>query len=165
MDTQVTYSAIEQLYHDYHQPILRYLERLVSQRELAEDLAQETFLKAFRAWHQHESPETLRGWLYRIATNTAYDHLRRQRRLLMLPLTDMQASVLSAPQAETHRDDAEPMWNALNRIPDRYRIPLLLHLWAGYNLNDIAAALGCNVNTVKTRVYRARMQFRQHYIA
>src|SRR3712207_3045731 len=90
-------SAIEQLYHEYHQPIQRYLERLVGQHETAEDLAHETFIKALRHWDQHDPAAPARGWLYRIATNTAYDYLRRRQRVAMTPLTDEHATTCIAP--------------------------------------------------------------------
>ncbi len=53
----------------------------------------------------------------------------------------------------------------LQLLPDNYRVPLLLHTWAGYPLKDIAVVLGINVATIKTRVYRARARFRQLYVA
>jgi RNA polymerase sigma-70 factor (ECF subfamily) len=154
--------TIEQLYHDHHQSIRRYLNRLVSDRETAEDLCQETFIKALRHWNELEQVAVARNWIYRIATNTAYDYLRRRRRVASTPLTDEHEA---ASAVETAFDDGEPVWVALNHLPEQYRVPLLLQLWAGYSLNDIAAALGCNVNTIKTRVHRARLRFRQIYVA
>jgi RNA polymerase sigma factor (sigma-70 family) len=153
--------TIEQLYHDHHQSILHYLNRLVSDRETAEDLCHETFIKALRHWNDLEQAALARNWLYRIAKNTAYDYLRRRRRVASTPLTDEHEA---ASALETHFDDAEPVWAALNHLPEQYRVALLLQLWAGYNLNDIAAALGCNVTTIKTRVHRARARFRQLYV-
>ena len=120
------------------------------------------FIKALRHWNELEQAALARSWLYRIATNTAYDYLRRRRRAPSTPLTDEYEATSAL---ETHFDDAEPVWAALNHLPDQYRVALLLQLWAGYSLNDIAAALGCNVTTIKTRVHRARMRFRQHYVA
>ena len=159
-----TPTNIEQVYTDYYQPILRHLERLVRNHETAEDLAHETFIKALRGWEQLEQVASVRGWLYRIATNTAYDFLRRGRRIDMQPLTDDHAQVFTAPPIETRFDDAEPILAALQHIPEHYRRPLLLAT-AGYDHKDIACALNSNVNTIKTRVHRARMQFRQHYAA
>jgi DNA-directed RNA polymerase specialized sigma24 family protein len=69
------------------------------------------------------------------------------------------------PALEGLFDEAEPVWAALNQLPEHYRIPLLLHSWAGYPLNDIAVALGSTLTSVKMRVYRARARFRQVYIA
>jgi RNA polymerase sigma-70 factor, ECF subfamily len=146
-------TTIEQLYNDHHQPIHRYLDRLVSDRETAEDLCQEIFIKALRHWNELEHVAVAQSWLYRIATNTAYDYLRRRRRVASTPLTDEHEA---ASALETAFDDAEPVWATLNHLPDQYRVPLLLQLWAGYSLNDIAAALGCNVTTIKTRVHHGR---------
>jgi RNA polymerase sigma-70 factor, ECF subfamily len=164
MDQTTWPTTIEQLYHDHHQPIRRYLERLVSDRETAEDLCHETFLKVLRHWDQHDPAANVQGWLYRIAINTAYDHLRRQRRVAITPLANEHAAIVRAPALEAHFADAEPVWAALNHLPEQYRVPLLLQSWAGYTLNDIAAMLGCNVTTIKTRMHRARMRFRQLYV-
>jgi RNA polymerase sigma-70 factor, ECF subfamily len=156
-------SAIEQLYHQYHQPIQRYLERLVGQRETAEDLCHETFIKALRHWNQHIEQASVRGWLYRIATNTAYDFLRRGRNVAIVPL--LHDDTMPVMTWESQIEHADPVWAALRGIPDTYRIPLMLHSWAGYPLKDIAAVLGINVATIKTRVHRGRAQFRQLYVA
>ena len=165
MADQITATnAIEQLYTAYQPLIQRHLERLVNNRETAEDLTHETFIKALRRWEQLEQVTSVRGWLYRIATNTAYDYLRRKRRVEITPLTDDHAEVFAAPARETQCDDAEPILAALQHIPEHYRLPLLLST-AGYDHTDIATALHSNVNTIKTRVHRARMQFRQHYAA
>jgi RNA polymerase sigma-70 factor (ECF subfamily) len=164
MEQQVTSTrAIEELYQEYHQPIQRYLERLVGQRETAEDLCHETFIKALRHWNQHIEQASARGWLYRIATNTAYDYLRRGRTVAIVPL--LHDDTVSIMTWESQIDHAEPVWAALQGIPDAYRVPLMLHIWAGYPLKDIAAVLGINVATIKTRVHRGRAQFRQLYVA
>ena len=77
-------------------------------------------------------------------------------------LHDDTASLISQ---ESYVDEADPVWAALQRIPETFRIPLMLHSWAGYPLKDIATALGSNVATIKTRVHRGRAHFRQLYIA
>ena len=158
-------TSIEQLYHEYHQPLRRYLERLVDDRTTAEDLCHESFVKVLQHWDDRDQAASARAWLYRIATNTAYDHLRRQRRVAMTPLTDKHEAIADAAALEIQFADAEPVRAALNHLPEHYRVPLLLQLAAGYTLHTIAATLGCNVNTIKTRVRRARLRFRQLYVA
>jgi RNA polymerase sigma-70 factor (ECF subfamily) len=166
METPALSTApIEQLYQDYHQPIIRYLERLVHQHETAEDLSQETFIKAMRHREQLDQVASVRHWLYRIATNTAYDYLRRQQRVAWSSLSSDESKLADIPAPERHWDDDEPILTALHHIPDHYRIPLLLYEYAGYDLKDIATAMGINVNTVKTRVHRGRTRFRQVYVA
>jgi DNA-directed RNA polymerase specialized sigma24 family protein len=66
---------------------------------------------------------------------------------------------------EPQVDVAELVWAAFQHIPEQYGIPLMLHSWAGYPLKDIAAVLGRNVATIKTRVHFGRAYFRQVYVA
>ena len=132
METPTTSTNIEQLYTDYYQPILRHLERLVGNRETAEDLAHETFIKALRYWAQLNQTASARKWLYRIATNTAYDYLRRKRRVKMTPLADEHALIFVAPALEIRFDEAEPIQAAFERLPEHYRLPLVLSS-AGYD--------------------------------
>jgi RNA polymerase sigma-70 factor, ECF subfamily len=149
--------AIEQLYHDYHQPILRYLERLVTTRETAEDLVHETFVKVLRHWDQHEPAAPARSWPYRIATNSIYDSLRCGRKIAIVPITPNDTAPFATQERQI--DEAASVWRALQRMPAAYRVPLMLHIWPGYPLKDIATALGINVAPIKTRVHRARMKF------
>jgi RNA polymerase sigma-70 factor (ECF subfamily) len=157
--------TIEQLYHKYHQPLGRYLARLVTDRETAEDLCHETFIKALSHWSGRDQAGNARGWLYRIATNTAIDHLRRQCRVAITPLTETHGALGLASAMECQFADADSVWVVLNHLPEHSRVPLLLQIGAGYTLQDIATTLGCNVNTIKTRVHRARLRFRQLYVA
>jgi RNA polymerase sigma-70 factor, ECF subfamily len=154
--------SIECLYQEHRRPIQGYLARLIDDREAAEDLCQETFLKALRSWEQHDPSASPVAWLYRIATNTAYDHLRHRRRAVLTPLAeDLALSSDHAP--ELRLDEREPVRRALALLPAHYRVPLLLQVCAGHSLNEIADALGCTSSAVKMRLLRARERFRQVY--
>ncbi len=150
------------IYAAYRQPLTSHLCRLVSDRETAEDLCQETFVKAMRHWHKHDPEASVGAWLYRIATNTAYDHLRRRRRIAFQPLDsdDMGAPIESPERAVGER---EPIERALAQIPPLYRLPLVLHSRDGHSTQEIAIALGCSTSAVKTRLFRARARFREVY--
>jgi len=164
MQADTAEQAITQLYADYAPTIVRHLERLTHNRETAEDLAQETFIKALRSWGQLASGENVRAWLFRIATNTAYDDFRRRRLRATTPLTDAHADTLAAEHTESTLDEAEPIWAALAHLPAHYRIPLLLQGYAGYPLSEIARVLGWKEGTVKSRLHRARARFQKLYI-
>jgi RNA polymerase sigma-70 factor (ECF subfamily) len=157
--------TIEQLYREYHRPLLCYLERLVRQRETAEDLCHETFVKVLRHWDGRDLRLSERAWLYRIATNTAFDYLRQQRRLKRILIDGDPAELPSELAFAARLDEQETIRATLGRIPAHYRVPLLLHSYAGYNLKTIAAALGCNINTIKSRVHRGGLRFQQIYVA
>jgi hypothetical protein len=81
-------------------------------------------VKALQHWDDCDQAASARGWLYRIAPNTAYDHLRRQRRVAMTPLTDAHEAIAGAA-LESQFADAEPVWAALNHLPGHYRVPLV----------------------------------------
>lgn len=156
-------SGIESLYQHYQRPILAYLMRLVSDRETAEDLCQETFVKALRGWAQHDPQASAAAWLYRIATNTAYDYLRRRRRIHFTSLFEAEPTFSSDNSMESRLDEGEPVHIALAQIPPLYRVPLMLHTCEGRSTQEIADALGCSNSAVKTRLFRARERFRQVY--
>ncbi len=151
------------LYQDYHRPILAYLRRMVNDIETAEDLCQETFMKAMRSWSQH-NPQARVAWLYRIATNTAYSYLRRRRRITFMPLLD-DDSAATAHVLESRLDETEPVQAALAQIPEHYRALLLLSSYEGRSTQEIAEELGCSSGAVKMRLFRARKYFREVYQA
>lgn len=155
--------SFEALYAAYAPPIRRYLAHLTGSVEGAEDLAQDTFLKALRHWGQRRTSERTRGWLFRIATNTAYDELRRRRRHTTMPLTERLAETLAAGPAGFPAEEGEPLWAALGELPPYYRVPIVLQCYAGYSIQDIATLLGWKVGTVKSRLHRARALFQRQY--
>lgn len=157
-----TETCIETLYEQYQQPMLAYLTRLVSDREAAEDLCQETFIKALRSWATHDPSASSTAWLYRIATNTAYDYLRRRRRIRFTPLADVDQRS-GAEESISNLDEREPVQRALAQIPAIYRLPLVLHSCEGHSTQEIADRLGCSNSAIKTRLFRARERFRQVY--
>ena len=156
-------ACIEMLYEAYQRPVLAYLTRLVSDREAAEDLCQETFIKAMRGWEGRDQTANVVAWLYRIATNTAYDHLRRRRRIRFTPLLDVDHPPSGAHTMESRVDEEEPVRHALAQLPAMYRLPLVLHSCEGHSTQEIADALGCSNSAIKTRLFRARERFREVY--
>lgn len=133
--------AFTALFDAYYGPIVGYLYHLVRDRETADDLAQETFLRAYRALGRTDPDLAFRPWLYRIATNTARNHLRRQRLLRWLPLglgsTESVASPGPGEQIARH----EVIVETLRRIGPSYASALLLHHHQALSLRETAAAL------------------------
>src|SRR5262245_6947809 len=104
-------AGFERLYQEYQRPLLAHLTRLVQDRATAEALCQETFIKAMRSWDGRDSQASVSAWLYRIATNTAYDYLRRGRRIRFSPLSESEPQSYAAPEEPI--DEREPVLNAL----------------------------------------------------
>lgn len=157
-------SAFTAVVERYQAPIARYLRRLVGERALAEDLAQETFVKAYLAILKTDSSLALRPWLYRIATNEARMHLRRSRLIRFLPfLAERHEPVLPSPtDALGERDLVQ---RALASLPGPYASALLLYLVEGFKHQEVGAILGISAEAARKRVARGSEMFRQAYLA
>ena len=143
--------------------VVSYLTRLTGNRDRAEDLAQETFLRLFRSARDYTEQGYLRAYLFRIATNLVRSEERRERRLrLLTPFLPREehaepAAASGLLRRELHREVAA----AVARLPLRYRVPLVLHEIEGWSYVDIAQEIGCREGTVKSRVPRGRQQLKQ----
>lgn len=153
--------TIAALFQRYQRPIQAHLARLVGDPATAEDLCQDTFARALRGWPASDPPANASAWLYRIATNAAYDHLRRRRRIHFAPLQAADgAASEERPEGDDERDRVRA---ALADVPEQYRVPLLMHACAGYSMDEIARSLGCTCAAVKMRLFRGRARFREAY--
>jgi RNA polymerase sigma-70 factor (ECF subfamily) len=156
-------ALVVDLFENYHTAVFAYLYRMVNDRDLAHDLSQETFLRLFRARHRLPQVENPRAYVYRIATNVALNALKRRRRFAWLPWRNTDAVYLTAPDPTEQADQRFDVEQALARLPLHYRAPLLLYCHYGFNVREVAEALGISEGAVKTRLHRAREMFRQEY--
>ncbi len=158
--------AFAAIFEQYHLSIYRYLRRLVGDADLAEDLAQQTFVKAFRALTQNPPPDNLHAWLYAIATNTALSALRRRRLIAWLPFQTSPEEMHPAagPDQETLLGERELLAQALDRLPKRDAACLLLHFQQGLSCAELAAVLDVSLSAAKMRLYRARAAFCEAYL-
>ena len=154
--------AFERLFERYHAPLLNYLHRMVGDRALAEDLTQDSFVKAYKALPGTRPDLAFKAWLYRIATNTAISHLRRRKLIRWVPFLGTQdyASSESIERSVGRRYDVE---KALHGVPEHYAAVLILRHYEGLSLAETAAALGISENAAKLRLFRARKAFAKVY--
>jgi len=158
-------AAFGALFDRYQTPIVNYLYRVVGDWETANDLAQDSFLKAYQALGRTEPDLQLAPWLYRIATNTALDALRRRKRITWVPfLEEYDPPALGGdPGITVPNQDA--VQRALQAVPADYRVALVLHLHQGLSYKEIGALLGVAPNLVAVRVFRGREKFIKAYNA
>ena len=165
-------TSFEKLVERYHHQIYNLALRMVNHREDARDITQETFIKAFNSLPLFRHQCSFKTWLYRIASNTCLDHLRRRnrescRRIENHPQSfqDMVASIPTqrpGPEERLLLDEREArVKNALAKLPDTYRLPLVMQHYQEMSYHDIAIALDISEKTVSTRVYRAKMMLKQ----
>jgi len=154
--------AVEALVSRHYGRIHRYLLRLVHDGGLAEDLTQDTFIKAYRALPGTRPDLAFKAWLYRIATNTAISHLRRRKLVRWVPFLSDQdhATEESVERSINRKHDVE---QALAKIPQHYAAALLLRHYQGLSLAETAQALEITENAAKLRLFRARKAFASAY--
>ncbi len=154
------------LFQRYNAPICTYLARLVGNDEQGRDLAQETFVRAGQSLPGLNGELLFKPWLYRIATNVARSHQRRERFVRWLPLSRHEQDIheqLSVAGPEEHAGESEQVRQILARLGPQVRICLLLQLYAGFSQREIAAVLNISEKSVSAYVSRGREQFRRLY--
>lgn len=157
--------AFAAVFDAYHLPICRYLCSLVSDADLAEDLAQQTFIKAYRALGEGPAPENLKAWLYAIATRTALSALRRRRLIAWLPLGRGEAARKGIQREQEVLVGArEVLAQALAQLSKAASACLLLRFQQGLSYEELAEALGTSVVAARMRLSRARAAFREAYL-
>lgn len=154
-------AAFAQLFEQFHAPILNYLHRMVNDRAVAEDLTQDTFIKAYKALPKTRDDLSFKAWLYRIATNTAISHMRRGKIIKWLPIVgERESSGELLDRAVTRQTDIS---RALDELPKHYASVLLLRHYQGLSLAETAQALDITENAAKLRLFRARKAFAKVY--
>lgn len=145
----------------HQQALSSYLLHLTGDHEVALDLTQDAFIRAYRALRQTKPGLLFKPWLYRIATNLAYDYLRRQSRFRWVPLgvVDWQSS--ADPVAGAGERDL--VQRTLARLRPDERAVLLLCGLEGVSYPEAAAILGGNPEAIRKRFARAKERFRQIY--
>lgn len=154
-----------QLVLRYERRLLRVILQLVHRRDLAEDLAQETFLRAYQRLDQFDPARRFGPWLFQIGVNLTLDHLRRQkRRGWWLLFSERDADRPVDPGIEDPREvlDTKQEVNAvLQQLPETYRTVLILRDLENFSTSEIAAILKRTESTIRWRLSEARAKFQE----
>lgn len=169
-------AAYRELIRRYERPLFSLLYRMVRDRELAEDLAQETFVKALNAIESYRPEFKFSSWIFKIANNAAIDHLRRREldtlslegsphaetpdavEATALQIGDRQESPLDTVEA---RELGGQIERAIAQLRPEYRSCILLRHVEGRAYEEIAEIMNLPLGTVKTYIHRARNELRQ----
>ncbi|MDP3775616.1 MAG: sigma-70 family RNA polymerase sigma factor [Gemmatimonadales bacterium] len=170
-------AAYRELLRRYQRPVFSLIYRMVRDRELAEDLAQDSFVKVLNALDSYQPEYKFSSWIFKIANNAAIDHLRR-REIVTLSLDgapgartadEVEATALQAvDRSESALDELEAkelgtsIEQAIARLRPEYRACILLRHVEGRAYEEIAATLDLPLGTVKTHIHRARHELREY---
>ena len=157
--------AFEQLAYPLLDSAYRTALRMTGQPASAEDLVQEAFLRAFRAFNQFERGTNFKAWLFRILTNVFLnDYRRKGREPQTTDFADAEPADPSTEPGEFKTEEVEAIRahlgdeavKAIDRLPADFRIPFLLSTFEGFSYKEIASMLGIPMGTVMSRLFRAR---------
>ena len=152
----------------YQRKILRLLSRMIRDPADLEDVAQEAFIKAYRALPQFRGESAFYTWLYRIAINTARNWLSSVGRRPSAPNaiesedgetfneTDSLSDISTPESMVASREIAETVNAAIEGLPEELRTAIVLREIEGMSYEDIAQTMGCPIGTVRSRIFRAR---------
>jgi RNA polymerase sigma-70 factor (ECF subfamily) len=153
---------LDRLIEHYQHRLLRYLVHLSGNRELAEDLFQETWIRVLERGHQYDGTHEFSTWLYAVARNLTIDYLRKKSPLSLdglmedeehAPLEPADTRPMAWEVVQQH-EQAERLSAALVSIPAQYRETVMLRFQEGLALDEIATVTGARLGTVKSRLYR-----------
>src|SRR6059058_120652 len=157
--------ALELMYSAYKSRIYTFLLRLLADPAAADDLTQDVFTKAYQALGSLTSEHRVLPWLYRIATNTAIDHIRRRKRFTWLRVGRLAGTREEPLMKDEHGvvPERDQLRRVLATLPVEQAAALLLHALEGYSYKEIAEIQHCSVTAVRSRIARARQKFRTEY--
>jgi len=153
---------LDRLIEQYQHRLLRYLVYLSGNRDLAEDLFQETWIRVLERGHQYDGKHEFSTWLYTVARNLTIDYLRKKSPLSLdglmedeehAPLEPVDRRPMAWEVVQQH-EQAERISAALVSIPAEYRETVVLRFQEGLALDEIVAVTGAPLGTVKSRLYR-----------
>jgi len=166
--------AFEMLVIKYQRRVERLIGRMVRDTDLVQDIAQETFIRAYRALAQFRGDAQFYTWLYRIAVNTAKKQLMELKRDPLVFQSQMKSGEddeTSGPERELNsgvadtetpeavlasKEIAEAVNAAMDALPEELRMAITLREIEGMSYEEIATALECPIGTVRSRIFRAR---------
>ncbi len=157
--------SFELLLAKYRMPVVNYLNRMVQNQGVAEELAQEAFLRVYRARASYEPSAKFRTWLYRIATHLALNSLRDrryERAGQRIDATEPDRRPLELADDRANREQQllaesrlEAVRQAIGNLPEKQRAAVLMHKYEEMDYVQIAKILGCSVSAVKSLLFRA----------
>ncbi|MED1603774.1 sigma-70 family RNA polymerase sigma factor [Cytobacillus kochii] len=146
-----------EIYRIYHHQIFRFIYSMIEQQETAEDLTQETFIKAFISKNQVEHQDKIHSWLFSIAKNTTIDFIRKQQKLQQeLYLNKAWIKNRSIPEEQFIQDEGvHALYQAINHLKTNYRNVLVLRKIKECTIKETAEILGWREDKVRITTTRA----------
>ena len=165
METPVQHPSLEQISRELSEPLLRYLERYVGDRAVAEDLLQDTLIRIDQSLPGFEGRASIKTWAFAIATRVAADHFRKPANRARIVDVDESMELPGSDRAVDQQIIVDEMNACVRRVidglPEDYRAALVLHEFEGQTAAQTAEIMECSVPTAKIRIHRARLRLKE----
>lgn len=150
--------AFDQFVREHSDGLFNFIIRLVSNTEDAQDILQDTFVRVWEKSHQFKGKSTVKTWVYRIAINLCYSHLKRRQRWTFSLLEDMKALISgSNPVTETeYKYQSEILEKSLVILTPRQRSVVTARIYQDLPFAQISEAVGCSVNAAKVHFHEGK---------
>ncbi len=142
----------------YQEKVYWVIRRMVIEHEVADDVAQETFVKVWKNIESFKGDSKLYTWIYRIATNEALNHLRKKKRRFFLPIGDVEHELRSSLDADVYYtgDDIQlKLQKALLKLPEKQRLVFNMKYFEEMKFKDIAEVMEVSVGSLKAQYHHA----------
>lgn len=165
-------SAFDYLVEKFRRPLISFMYRMAHNQAVAEDLAQEVFLRVYRSRHTYAAEAKFTTWLYRIATNLAVNHARdsrQERAAVSLDEPDPETGAtrdvadpsLTVEQALLRRERLAEIRRQVEALPERQRLAVIMHKYQGLDYRQIAEVLKLSESATKSLLFRAYQTLRE----
>lgn len=151
--------AFAELIDRYQRPVRYFIARLVGSPDLADELAQETWLAVLSKIHTLRDARTFTVWLYRIARNKVYQELRRRK--VTIELDEGLAGPDDTVDKMSSFDDAAKLHRCIEKLKPLHKEVLLLRFLEEMSYEQMADVLGCNIGTVRSRIFHAKLALKK----
>jgi RNA polymerase sigma-70 factor (ECF subfamily) len=171
-------SAFEKLVKKYKESIINIIYQFIGDRDEAEDLAVEVFLRVYKAAKSYEAKAKFTTWLYKITTNLCLNEIRKKAKLQTVSLSkpiptgrgkeeeliEKIANAAPSPQQILEKKERNSLIRkAVDSLPAKQRMATILQIYEGLSYKEISAVLGCSVKSVERRLYWARTNLKEKF--
>ncbi|MBN2572848.1 MAG: sigma-70 family RNA polymerase sigma factor [Ignavibacteriales bacterium] len=149
-------NAFTKLVYRHKEKVKNLIYLTLSDTEYIDDISQDVFINVYHKVREFRFESKFTTWLYRITINKCRDYLRKKKvRSIFTPIKEEEEQIKGGTQIEDF-DKMKLLRQAIDKLPDKLKIPLLLRDIEGFSYNEICEQLNCEIGTIKSRIFRAR---------
>jgi RNA polymerase sigma-70 factor (ECF subfamily) len=161
MKNGITKEEAELVFSEHSAFVYRQVLLITRSKVLAEDITQETFIRVFGNYHKYDTTRPIRPWIYRIASNVAYNALRREKWRSYIGAIPEGEGFNPVENAILESEEEKELFREIDRLSFKGRQVVILHFFSGLKMHEIAEMLGIPIGTCKSRLNAALASLRE----